>query len=533
MPVLAKGERGRLNRSVERFPAQADELRPAPPHNLEAEQALLGAILVNNEALGRVSDFLRPERFYDPLHQLIYETAAKLIATGKRADPITLKTYFEGAEPIDANLTVPQYLGRLAANAATIINARDYGRTICDLATRRQLILISEDMAKTAFESPVDFDPAEQMAEAATRLDCLANIASPGSVGTLLSAASLAGQLVPPREWHVPDLLPANTATLLFGDGGTGKSLLALQLAVSTALGRSWLEQPVRRGPVLYVGAEDDRDEMHRRLAAICKAGEIEFDRLENLHLLCLAGSDAVLATANDSNVVQPTPLWRKVCRLVRAIKPLLVIYDTLADLFAGNENNRAQARQFVALLSGQAIETRSAALLLAHPSLSGMASGSGTSGSTAWSNSVRSRLYLARVREGDSEVDPDARVLRTMKANYAAKGGEISMRWHQGIFAVGERSGADVVLSTRQMRADAVFLELLKTYADQGRFVGASPSPTYAPAVFVRDPKAAGIAKKDLEGAMNRLLEAGRIRLRLSQDGPPSRRRNVLEVAL
>ena len=75
---------------------------PAAPHNLEAEQALLGAILVNNEAHDRVSGFLEPQHFYDPLHQQIYETAAKLIANGKQATPITLRTFFETAEPIDA-----------------------------------------------------------------------------------------------------------------------------------------------------------------------------------------------------------------------------------------------------------------------------------------------------------------------------------------------------------------------------------------------------------------------------------------------
>ncbi|MBX9588420.1 MAG: replicative DNA helicase [Hyphomonadaceae bacterium] len=146
----------------------------AAPHNLEAEQALLGAILVNNEAHDRVSSFLEPQHFYDPLHQQIYETAAKLIAAGKQATPITLKSYFETAEPIDATLSVPQYLGRLATNAATIINARDYGQTIYDLATRRQLILIGEDMVNAAYDSPVDFPPKEQIEEAETRLFSLA-----------------------------------------------------------------------------------------------------------------------------------------------------------------------------------------------------------------------------------------------------------------------------------------------------------------------------------------------------------------------
>ena len=168
--------------AARRTPAEAAEKTASPeglpfraaPHNLEAEQALLGAMLVNNEAHDRVSGFLDPQHFYDPLHQQIYETAAKLIANGKQATPITLKTFFETAEPIDATLTVSQYLGRLAANAATIINARDYGRTIYDLATRRQLILIGEDLVNKAYDSPIDFPPKEQIEEVETRLYALA-----------------------------------------------------------------------------------------------------------------------------------------------------------------------------------------------------------------------------------------------------------------------------------------------------------------------------------------------------------------------
>ncbi len=144
------------------------------PHNLEAEQALLGAILINNEALDRVSGFLSPDHFFDPLHGRIYETLATLIHAGKTATPITVKTFFENAEPIDANMTVPQYLGRLAANATTIINAAEYGRTVYDLATRRALIIIGEDMVNTAYESAVDHAPKAQIEEAESRLYSLA-----------------------------------------------------------------------------------------------------------------------------------------------------------------------------------------------------------------------------------------------------------------------------------------------------------------------------------------------------------------------
>jgi replicative DNA helicase len=154
--------------------AEDTQVFRAAPHNIEAEQALLGAILVNNEAQDRVSSFLRAEHFYDPLHASIFETLGKLIASGKQATPITLRTFFETAEPIDQNLTVPQYLGRLAANATTIINAVEYARTIYDLAIRRQLILIGEDLVNVAYDSPVDNPPDAQIQDAETRLFSLA-----------------------------------------------------------------------------------------------------------------------------------------------------------------------------------------------------------------------------------------------------------------------------------------------------------------------------------------------------------------------
>jgi replicative DNA helicase len=103
------------------------------PHNIEAEQALLGAILVNNDAFYRVSDFLKPEHFFEPLHRKIFEVAGQLIRAGKIATPVTLKTFLPADQDL-GGITVAQYLARLAAEATTIINAEDYGRTIYDLA---------------------------------------------------------------------------------------------------------------------------------------------------------------------------------------------------------------------------------------------------------------------------------------------------------------------------------------------------------------------------------------------------------------
>src|SRR5689334_2592527 len=139
------------------------------PHNIEAEQSLLGAILVNNDAFYRVSDFLEPKHFFEPIHQTIYETSASLIRMGKVATPVTLKTFLPAESDI-LGMTVSQYLARLAAEATTIINAQDYGRTIYDLSLRRDLIGIGEDMVNVAYDAPVDFLPRAQIEDAERRL---------------------------------------------------------------------------------------------------------------------------------------------------------------------------------------------------------------------------------------------------------------------------------------------------------------------------------------------------------------------------
>src|SRR3981081_1389460 len=162
-----------LDSTARKQPGEPAPPYRAAPHNIEAEQALLGAILVNNEALYRVTDFLEPQHFFEPIHRQIYDIARTLIRTGKVASPITLKTFLPADLDI-AGLTLAQYLARLAAEATPIINAVDYGRTVYDLAIRRDLIQIGEEMVNIAFDAPVDFAPREQIEDAERRLYDLA-----------------------------------------------------------------------------------------------------------------------------------------------------------------------------------------------------------------------------------------------------------------------------------------------------------------------------------------------------------------------
>src|SRR5579863_6667732 len=155
--------------SIARKQPPAEPAFRALPHNIEAEQALLGAILVNNEAFYRVSDFLEPKHFFEPIHQRIFELSGGLIRAGKLATPVTLKTFLPADFDI-AGLSVNQYLARLAAEATTIINAEDYGRTVYDLSIRRNLITIGEEMVNLAYDSPVDATPSSHIEDAERKL---------------------------------------------------------------------------------------------------------------------------------------------------------------------------------------------------------------------------------------------------------------------------------------------------------------------------------------------------------------------------
>lgn len=352
-----------------------------------------------------------------------------------------------------------------------------------------------------------------------------------GDEPLFLPVADLAGKPVPAREWHVPDLIPAHQVTMLSGDGGVGKSLLALQLAVATAAGTSWIGRPVDRpGPALYLSAEDEDAELHRRLVDICRAEELDLARLD-LHRRALAGSEALLATFDrQTQMIRATPLWARLTASVAEVEPRLLILDTLADLHAGDEINRTHARQFVGLLRGLAISHRIAVVLLAHPSLSGMASGSGLSGSTAWNASVRSRLYLERVSDEGHEAHPNLRRLTNKKSNYGKLGIEIALTWREGVFVANpDETGLDRL--AKSAKAERVFLKLLAEFNAEGRRVRHTTGHGYAPAEFAKSGRAEGCSKDALRLAMNTLFADGRIRA--IETGPNSRRyTHLVEVA-
>ena len=221
-----------------------------PPHNLEAEQALLGAILINNDAFDRVSDFLRSEHFVEEIHRRIFEIAGSLIRAGKLATPVTLKTFL--GEHDLGGVTVPQYLARLASEATTIINAYDYGRSVYDLAMRRELISIGEDVVNVAYDAPVDSSPREQIEEAERRLYQIAEAGRyDGGFQRFSEALKIAVDMAASayeREGSLSGVatgltdldrymggLQASDLVILAGRPGMGKTALATNIAFNIA----------------------------------------------------------------------------------------------------------------------------------------------------------------------------------------------------------------------------------------------------------------------------------------------------------
>jgi len=163
------------------------------PHSIEAEQQLLGAILTNNDIFDRIASFVGPDHFYDPVHARIFEVAAARIAKNNLASPVTLKAFLEDDEGLK-ELGGPAYLARLAGAAISAFAARDYAQMIYDLAVRRELITVGQDIAAKAKSVSVDSEPKEQIVEAEQALYNLAEAGtSEGGFQSFLKAVTESG----------------------------------------------------------------------------------------------------------------------------------------------------------------------------------------------------------------------------------------------------------------------------------------------------------------------------------------------------
>ena len=184
---------------------------------------------------------------------------------------------------------------------------------------------------------------------------------------------------------------------------------------------------------------------------------------------------------------------------------------DASTNFFGGDEIHRRQVNAYLRLLHRLALAIDGAVVLLAHPSLAGIASGSGLSGSTHWNNGVRSRLYFAGATGDD--VDPDERTLTKVKANYSSTGDVLRLRWqHGGFVALDPPSGVD--RAALSAKADRVFRTLLSATYAGGIWISPNPAANnYGPRVFAKRPDREGLSKSAFEASLFRLTKAGEIK--------------------
>lgn len=322
---------------------------------------------------------------------------------------------------------------------------------------------------------------------------------------------SLAGLKAPPRQFIIPDWIPAFCVTLLHGFGGVGKSLLAQQIGTAAAFKRELLGTIADACPVLAWWGEDDDNEIWRRQENINAALGVEsVATLEDKLIWCpCPGDDITLFTAANESDFRPTPVFHVFREQVLDLKVRLAILDSAAQIAAIPEVNRPLVTRCLQALTRLCLDARTTVLLIGHNNRTG-----DYSGSSAWENRARSRLHMKREKDADGT---EAIKLCRPKANYAELEEGVALEWHQGAYrftdARFETFGDRLDRECREREIDQAFLAGLDKLTERRLTTSASKqAPNFAPRFMVQNDVSDGFSAPELERAMRRLFQDDRI---------------------
>lgn len=289
--------------------------------------------------------------------------------------------------------------------------------------------------------------------------------------------ANLTNVAPPPPDFLIDVYLPADTVTLLGAHGGTGKTTLALYLAVCSAMGLQFFNQVTKAAKVLFYSAEDDAALLRWRLATVCQRLNVDPVSLsQQLTVIDASETDSVLyveASQKGVKVGQPTDAFQKLIDRVAASGSQIVILDNASDVYGADENSRGQVRGFIRLLTKLVRPMHGAVLLLAHvDKFSARTKNTESySGSTAWHNSVRSRLFLSETAGGNL-------FLEHLKSNRGKKADPLNLRFDDGLIVMTQTGSAQggtqsALESTHAPR----IVSILHEFYQRGEFVSTSPT--------------------------------------------------------
>jgi replicative DNA helicase len=336
------------------------------PYNLEAEQSILGALLLNNGALEYVGDFLRPLHFADAIHGQIFEAIVRLIDRGQVADPITLKDYFDKDEALQP-VGGARYLIDLAQNVVSIISVGDYGRLIYDLYLRRQLMGIGEDMVLTARTHELELSAAQQIEQAEKKLFDLATTGNVGgnfqSFRDALTESIEMAQIAYQRDSHIVGVttglmdldkwlggLHPSDLLIIAGRPSMGKTILATNIAFNAAIAA--MENDKSGASVAFFSLEMSAEQLATRILASesgvtsdkIRRGEIRAEDFPKFVEVSRRLSSIPLFI-DDTPALSVSALRTRARRLKRQEGLGLIVIDYLQLMESGGSNRRQDNR--------------------------------------------------------------------------------------------------------------------------------------------------------------------------------------------
>ncbi|MDJ0944424.1 MAG: bifunctional DNA primase/polymerase [Kiloniellales bacterium] len=331
-----------------------------------------------------------------------------------------------------------------------------------------------------------------------------------------LTAAELVRASFPRAEQLWRGFLLKDHLNLLHGDGGVGKTLLGLQIAVAVAAGLPLFNCQTIQMPALLVLCEDDFGETQHRLQEICDHLGVNLADLP-LHVWCRPGGDSVLATLDDFGGWTAGNFYRSLKRELQRIGACLCLLDTIVDIAVLDENRRQPVNALCKGVLGRLMRDTGCTLLgTRHPSKRSMEDGTHYAGSTAWNNSVRSRLTLEAASKGSK------RTLRVDKSNYGLDG-ELNLWMTNGVF---EMEGAALQMERTRVELDAV-LGAVKDLREKGITIIKHHGNGHSPAdlvQYLKDQYELTLEKRTVLEHLNALQRAGKLQWVPSTSGRNAR---------
>lgn len=310
-------------------PDDVDSLRK-PPHSEEAEQSVLGGLLIDSGAFAKVSETLQAADFFSGAHRLVYGAIASLIGDGK---PVDVVTVYERLGDKNQEAGGLAYLNALAQSVPSASNIARYAEIIVERAVRRSIIAQADQAAAAAFRG--DKPAAEILDDAKVGLGQIADQRKLASSRIPLLRPGKLREHAQATQWLIKHIIPSDSVGMIFGASQAFKSFVAIDAACHVAHGLPWLGRRTKKGPVVYIAAEGGGG-IWKRAEAWHKARRLPFD-------------DSVDFIVVPVAVDLRTDAWR-VVEAVQALglTPAMVVVDTVSQTYSGEENSASDMAAYL-----------------------------------------------------------------------------------------------------------------------------------------------------------------------------------------